>query len=151
MSIQIQNSITLLYPKFYELLSIGMQKSREIGLDIYVFETYRSPERQQHLFDLKNGTSESPAWMSWHQYGLAADLVWFGPKKWSWKPLKRDDWERLAEVMQSVGLRGIGQKDAGHFEYDHNISIQEAKKIVLKSGVIGLWMLIEGMQKEAIH
>lgn len=147
MSLQIQNSVTLLYPKFYELLSIGIEKSREIGLDVYVFETYRSPERQTHLFHQKPQVTNSLAWMSWHQYALCADLVFGGPGKWSWK----GDWDRLTEVMISVGLRSIGAKDPGHFELDHNLSIHDAKKIVLKDGIIAVWIAIESIQKDIKH
>lgn len=143
MSLQIQNSVNLLYPKFYNTLHKAIENASALGYDIFIFETYRSPERQDHLYSQVPKVTDAKAWMSWHQYGLAVDLVFGGPGKWSWK----GDWEGLATFMQARGLRWIGMKDAGHFEHDHDLSIFEAKQIALKTSVLEVWRTIESKER----
>jgi len=143
MSVQIQNNTSLLYPKFYEKLSKGVEKARASGLDIHIFETFRSAERQEHLYVQKPQVTWTRGWMSWHQYGLAADLVFGGPGKWTWN----GDYDKVRDFMLGEGLRGLGEKDRGHFEYQHPLSIFEAKQIALKNGQIAVWLAIENLLK----
>jgi hypothetical protein len=75
---------------------------------------------------------------------MAADLAFGGPGKWTWDgPFKQ-----LAELLQARGLRWLGMKDAGHFEYNHPLSIFEAKQIALKKGMLSVWLNIENILKE---
>lgn len=64
-----------------------------------LFEGYRSPERQNHLFAGRKVTKARP-WQSAHQYGLAVDFAvavvkqngsieWLWPDEAPWRGLKR--------------------------------------------------------------
>lgn len=49
------------------------------------FEGYRSPERQAYLRREHPKVTKAGAWQSSHQYGMAADYVWWDPETgWSW-------------------------------------------------------------------
>src|SRR5215470_5472340 len=74
-----------------------------------LFEGYRSPERQQYLYAQgrtrpgKIITKAGP-WMSYHQYGLAADFVLFESGQWSWdaRGANARSWVRLQEVGKQL-------------------------------------------------
>ncbi len=79
-----------------------------------IFEAYRAPERQRHLHaqgrtrpGLKITNAE--AWESYHQYGLAADIVLFINGQWSWSsagPLAKM-WDELQAQARLVGLETL--------------------------------------------
>lgn len=76
-----------------------------------VFEAFRTPERQNHLFAqgrTRPGSivTHQEAWGSFHQYGLAADLVLFLDSGWSWRSDDQYEamWLRMKEVAKANGL-----------------------------------------------
>jgi peptidoglycan L-alanyl-D-glutamate endopeptidase CwlK len=79
-----------------------------------VFEAYRSPERQKHLF-AKGRTTPGPkvtradAWQSYHQYGLAADFVLKVGGQWSWDTSGANaaHWKALHEIGKKHGLEPL--------------------------------------------
>lgn len=93
-------------------LTNGFAKG-ETKSNFRVFETYRSPQRQRHLF-LKTTSTKAPEWTSAHQYGMAADFaVWDETaKKWSWPD--DADWKYLAAEARKVGLATPLAWDKGH-------------------------------------
>lgn len=152
MSLQIQNSVTLLYQPFASKVFSAIEECKRCGIHVYIFEGYRSPERQDLLFNQKTGATDAKAWSSWHQYGLAVDMVFGGPGKWSWV----GPYAKVRKIFFDSGLRGLNKdvdsdKDAGHFEFDHELSITNAKKIALTSGILSVWNEIELMQKNKVH
>lgn len=136
-------SESLLYFPFYLQLNSALIEAKNIGYDIHVFETWRCPLRQDQLFKSKPRVTNAPAWMSWHQYGLAVDLAFGGPGKWSWV----GPFGEVADLMQERGLVWGGAKDAGHFQYDHILPLAEARQIALKRGVPCVWATIENIKK----
>ncbi len=79
-----------------------------------VFEAYRSPERQKHLY-AKGRTTPGPkvtkadAWQSYHQYGLAADFVLKVGGQWSWDTSGANaaHWKALHEIGKKHGLEPL--------------------------------------------
>lgn len=65
-----------------------------------VFETYRTPERQNELFQKKK--TKARAWQSAHQYGLGIDLVPFDKGQWSWA--EDHDYAYLKFQAEQLGL-----------------------------------------------
>lgn len=86
--------------RLVEMLYNGHQKADTLTLFL-LFEGYRSPERQQTLYDTTKST-KARAWQSAHQYGLAADFVPYVLNEWSWA--NHHDWKFLKRCAQLCGL-----------------------------------------------
>jgi hypothetical protein len=80
--------------------------SAAAGQPLILFETYRSPQRQQFLFDQKATQLKE---VGVHGYGLAADLVkdLYGQPSWA------GDFMFLADLAKKHGL--ISGLDWGHY------------------------------------
>ncbi|WP_439546544.1 M15 family metallopeptidase [Sandarakinorhabdus sp.] len=79
-----------------------------------VFEAYRAPERQRHLHAQGRSRpgmiiTRARAWESYHQYGLAADIVLFVEGKWSWDTsgARAAMWKELQVAAASLGLETL--------------------------------------------
>lgn len=79
-----------------------------------VFETYRSPRRQRYML-LNKRTKASP-WESWHQWGLALDVVPIGPKGFTWE-VDVSAWIFLKACAEQVGLRVPINWDRAHVQH----------------------------------
>lgn len=87
-----------------------------------LFEAYRSPERQDRLFEQGNVT-KARGWQSAHQYGLAVDFAVIvstgdwpeNSEGWAWP----DDapWPDLKAAAERCGLRVPIEWDRGHVEH----------------------------------
>lgn len=73
---------------------------REAGLEVDVFETLRTLERQKWL--KSNGKSTTLS--SYHRLGLAVDFVFKTAKgNWTWDRPK-EDWDKLADIVEAYGF-----------------------------------------------
>jgi peptidoglycan LD-endopeptidase CwlK len=86
------------------------------ALPFKLFEGYRTPERQQALYQQGRSNShpgpiltKAKPWDSYHQFGLAADFVLFVGEKWSWDTAGIYDhwWQRLEEIGRIYGLEPL--------------------------------------------
>lgn len=130
-----------LCPGFYEKAKAGLAHAHLDGYDAEIFEAWRSPQRQDWLFEQgrsKPGhiVTNARAWQSWHQYGLAVDFAFYRGGKWSWD----DDFTKLVPYMQAFGLEWLGPKDPGHFQLTRGMRFDQAYSLVKSSGVQRLWM-----------
>jgi len=74
---------------------------RKEGLNVHVFETYRTAERQAWLYANKRSKLKTAGM---HGKGLAVDLVFKDAKgNWSWDE-KKFNYKRVAEISKSIGL-----------------------------------------------
>lgn len=105
-----------LHPAFAVRVEQLLDKADEMMMPIRLFEGFRNPDRQAHLYSQgrvsgigKPGhhVTFERAWQSNHQYGMAADLVWFFGGKWSWDPPPEHKWEDLYEIADKVGLEHL--------------------------------------------
>jgi len=110
----------LLHPlareQFHRLEAL-LVESKDQGLTPTLFrpfETYRTPQRQNHLLRTTKNTHVG-AFMSSHQYGLAVDFVPLEGEKWSWSP--DHDWEFLRQTAEKCGLTVPIRWDPGHVEH----------------------------------
>jgi len=83
-----------------------------------LFEGYRSPERQNELFEQHPKVTKAKAWQSSHQYGLAVDYVWWNPEGgWDWGD--NVPWDMLDAVVR--GSKGVLRRpitwDRPHIEH----------------------------------
>lgn len=84
------------------------------GIPFRLFEGFRSPQRQQHLWEQGRSrpgaiVTKARPWSSYHQYGLAVDLVLHEHNNWSWddKGPKRSWWTRMQEIGRNNGLEPL--------------------------------------------
>lgn len=124
----VERNIALLHPAmrrkaelFCEKLhALNTEKPIELDGELVVwkvFETYRSPARQEYLFHQRPKITNARAWASPHNYGLAFDVVGFVPRgaQWTWD--SRLPWGQITVLALSVGLEGIGEWDPGHVQH----------------------------------
>lgn len=104
------------------LLYVIKTMRERYGYDVTLIEGYRSPERQMQLAALGAQVTQAGAYMSYHQYGLAADCAFI--RDGQLVISERDPWamrayERYGEVAEAVGLTWGGRwkmRDFGHVE-----------------------------------
>lgn len=78
-----------------------------------IFETYRTPERQDEVYKAKN--SQVRAWGSAHQLGLAVDFAVRHGTVWSWDD--HADWNYLKQAAIFHGLDIPIAWDKGHVQH----------------------------------
>ena len=87
----------LLEPVTRRLVQQIVDAAKHMGIEVMMFETYRSQARQQELFN--NGATKLRT-VGVHQYGLACDIVRVAGGEPSWK----GDFSFLGELAHSSGL-----------------------------------------------
>ena len=87
----------LLEPVTRKLVQQIVDAARNMGIAVMIFETYRSQERQQELFN--NGATKLRT-VGVHQFGLACDIVRVVGGEPSWK----GDFSFLGQLARSSGL-----------------------------------------------
>jgi len=118
----IDRSLTRLAPRFALAVTEALLECRRRGLLVGLFEGWRSNERQSHLYELGRTlpggvvTNARDSSLSWHGYGLAADVVFmFDDGTWTWA-VTEEYWEALQTVMVSFGLCRPMSWDKAHFQ-----------------------------------
>jgi hypothetical protein len=96
-SVKRVSDMELLEPVTRAAISNIVEDARALGIDLMVFETYRSPARQQQLFN--QGASKLRV-VGVHHYGLACDLVKVVSDEPSWK----GDFSFLGRLAHEHGL-----------------------------------------------
>jgi peptidoglycan L-alanyl-D-glutamate endopeptidase CwlK len=103
-----------LHPIFREKVNELSQKLSLEGIPFWLFEGFRSPQRQQYLYAQGrtrpgNIVTYAKPWTSYHQYGLATDFVLYENGSWSWDTSgeKARWWERLHELGREQGMEPL--------------------------------------------
>ena len=124
------------------------------GMKVGKFCTFRSVEEQNskymrgrdsdgHIIDKNKVITYVNGGNSWHQYGLAVDLVFYKDNyRWTWS-MSPFEWNRLGAIGESVGLTWGGRfskmYDGPHFQLTGNLKIGEAKDFYMKGGLLNVW------------
>lgn len=143
-----------LWRYFADKLSLLIATAAREGLVVDLHSGFRSFEEQERLYGLGrtipnrdgkapdkpmgNTVTKARGGDSWHNYGLAADLVFLDSKgKWTW-----DDnlpWRKLGILGMECGLEWGGNweamPDRPHFQLRGGLTIREAKVIGAKDKV----------------
>lgn len=98
-----------LHPLFELRVRLLMQRLAEAEIPLRLYETARSPWRQAVLYargrtSAGKKVTNAKAWQSFHQFGLAADFVFYVDGKWTWLEPKAGQWKRYHELAKGVGL-----------------------------------------------
>jgi len=103
-----------LHPQFRQALGALLDKLAAENRPFKVFEAFRTPERQRWLYEQGRGrpgsiVTNAKPWESFHQYGLAVDLVLFVNGQWTWSSAGDlgAHWKRLPELAKDAGLRTL--------------------------------------------
>lgn len=134
--------LSLLAPFFREKLEDALTDCQALGHKIEVFEGYRTPERQNWLFDQGrnrpgNVITRAKGGQSWHNYSLAVDIAFKSGKKWTWE----GDWTAVQNVMFSYGFESLTWEKS-HFQIRGGLTIQQAYKIATSQGLLALWSVV---------
>ena len=102
-------STEVLHPTFRTALRRLVKDLEQNEIPLFVFEAFRSPVRQAYLYSqgrTRPGkiVTYAKAWHSYHQYGLAVDMVFGGPGRWTWSEPKKGMWKRYHELAKTHDL-----------------------------------------------
>jgi len=159
--LRINRDFDKLYPPFREKLEYGLSMADAAGLKVYLFEGYRTLERQAQLYAQGRTipgriVTNARAGLSMHNYGIAADLVFDGSPKegiqWSWDGDyvngKEGSYSRLGPLMEMAGLTWMGRSktffEMPHFDLPIKMNVYEMKSIADKHGLAHLWKIFDG-------
>lgn len=120
-SLNICNKAKYLYPFFYKKLVILKTNydKLKLGNTIKIFESYRSPARQQKVYN--DGASKIKS-LGMHYFCVAVDIVFFKNNIISWK----GDYNKLWELGKKLLMQPVSTSDLCHFQY---IRVDEQKPI----------------------
>lgn len=111
--------IQTLQPAVQPLATRLLELAAERGIPARIVQGERSLADQQALYDSGKGVTNAPAGLSYHNYGLAFDIV---PDEYvnlpDWNPTG-PHWAALGSIGESLGLAWGGRwqkKDLPHFE-----------------------------------
>lgn len=135
--------IGLLYHPFAQKVTKALDECFELGYPLCIFEGYRSPERQDYLYEqgrTRPGkiVTQRQAWGSWHQYGLGCDVALYREGKWSWDFKYAD----IKLPFLSAGLQSLHPFEDGHFQLTGGLDIKYAADLSRNHGLPRLWMEI---------
>lgn len=148
-----------LHPVLRKRLEVALQKWREAGLAVYIFEGLRTIERQRELYAKgrdKNGvviskkdvvTNAKPG-SSFHNYGIAIDMVFDGDTakpgvQWSWKEPDAK-WKLMGKIGQECGLEWAGAwrsfPEAPHFQLSvPGLGWRDFLRLHMAGGMTAVW------------
>jgi hypothetical protein len=119
------------------------------GTVFRVTQGYRSWAEQDALYQQGRTTlgeivTDAPAGSSWHEYGLACDVVPMDPLP-DWN-LTHPAWARLVAAGESLGLYSgdefTHRKDEPHFQLTGRYPVspnEEVKQVLLNEGMEAVW------------
>lgn len=125
---------SLLEPMTRQLVQQVVAAAQQMGIEVMIYETYRSPERQQELFN--NGASKLRT-VGVHHYGLACDIV----RVVGGEPCWKGDFSFLGQLAQSSGLIWGGDWGAPNLKHSFIDSVHVQRCTVARQGDLfaGTW------------
>lgn len=128
------NDPALLEPVTRQLVASVLSATLQMGIEVMLYETYRSPERQQELF---NQGATRLRTVGVHHYGLACDIVRVVSGEPSWK----GDFSFLGQLAQSSGLIWGGDWGAPQIKHSFVDSVHVQRCTVARQGDLfaGAW------------
>lgn len=141
----IAESMSHLYPPFEAEIDSLLIAAHEQGMDVGLFQGFRSWEEQDRLYAKRPKVTNAKGGESWHNFGLAADIVFRVNGKWSWD--EKHPWDKLGALGKELGLEWGGDfksfKDRPHFEWPDKMSLKAARALYKKGGLPEVWENLE--------
>lgn len=125
---------SLLEPMTRQLVERLVASAYQMGIEVMVYETYRSQQRQQVLFN--NGATKLQL-AGVHHYGLACDIVRAVAGEPSWK----GDFTFMGQLAESCGLIWGGDWGAPNIKHSFIDSVHVQRCTVARQGDLfsGVW------------
>ncbi|MGA7514392.1 MAG: M15 family metallopeptidase [Candidatus Sulfotelmatobacter sp.] len=125
---------SLLEPTTRELVQSVVSAAQQMGIEVMIYETYRSQNRQQELFN--NGATRLRT-AGVHHYGLACDIVRVAAGEPCWK----GDFSFLGQLAHSSGLIWGGDWGAPEIQHSFVDSVHVQRCTVTRQGdlFVGSW------------
>lgn len=149
-----------LYPPFKDLINKLLLECHTKGVMLYVFEAFRSMDRQALLYSQGRTTpgkiiTNADKGLSLHNYGVAVDLVFDGKAglpgiQWDWGP----DYKPLGEIIKSYKtLEWAGtwkrMRESPHVQLRLPYTAVQLKSIWdQKNDMAALWQLFDAEIKK---
>lgn len=134
--------VLFLAPFVQTRLADALFECHRAGYMVYPFETLRTPERQQELYDSNTPerwvTSALP-WESWHQYGVAIDLAFKNAKGWVWEG--HQPWDKVQFLVKDHGFEFL-KKEQAHIQITARLNVADARELFLKGGFEAVWAAV---------
>ncbi len=122
-----------LKPELQKLATDLILECKKQGIQIIITQTLRDIEYQNSLYDqgrtkAGNIVTNSKGGSSYHNYGLAFDVVPIKDGKADWNS---SQWQQIGKIGQGLGLEWGGGfktiKDMPHFQYTMGLTIADLK------------------------
>jgi hypothetical protein len=125
---------SLLEPTTRKLVESVVSAAQRMGIEVIIYETYRSQNRQQELFN--NGATKLRA-VGVHHYGLACDIV----RVIGGEPCWKGDFSFLGQLAHSGGLIWGGDWGAPDIKHSFVDSVHVQRCTVARQGDLfaGSW------------
>lgn len=145
-SLKINQNEELLHPTIRRNLNVALEDARANGLPLKLFEGWRSPRRQDFLYSKGRGSDKGQiitnkrAWESWHQYGMAVDVVFFRDDQWDWN----GEWDKVEAIFIKNGFTSLKPYERNHFQITPpGMYLKDAKALMALDGVLAVWDMLE--------
>lgn len=139
----VNRSLDALAPQVKENAVIAIAAAHAQGFPIKVFETYRSPERQNMLYAKGPRVTTKKAWESFHQYGLAFDIAFWFENDWSWK----GDFKGVAKFFMQQGFEWLHPYEDAHFQMRGTLITSQAHRLFNEGGFPAVWNTLWPVEK----
>lgn len=152
-NVPVQSGVNGLAPLFAEAVAKTVADMRLLGHKPLVYETLRTPERQRFLYgfgrtyDDGRGivTHSETSLLTWHGYGLAADIVEDDATPWTAKP---KFWSDLGVCAEQNGLTWGGRwkfLDLPHVQWGKCLRTptKNAQFIMKNGGTEAVWDIVK--------
>jgi len=138
-----------LHPQLITRITKVLEEAQKEGLNVFLYEGYRSIKKQDILFQSGRGVTRASGGNSFHNYGLAADIIFYdknGNPSWA----EHHDWKTLGKIGKKWGFKWGGDfsalNDRTHFEYHPDLNLADVKETYKKQGIKGVWDRINSFQ-----
>jgi hypothetical protein len=128
------SDVSLLEPSTRKLVENLVSAAQQMGIEVMIFETYRSQNRQQELFN--NGATKLRT-VGVHHYGLACDIV----RMVAGEPCWKGDFSFLGQLAHGSGLIWGGDWGAPGIQHNFIDSVHVQRCTVARQGDLfaGAW------------
>ena len=140
--------INLLYFPFRQKIMAGLEDAWSDGIPVRIFETFRTRQRQSAIY-AQGRTTEGPIITrampghSYHNYGIAVDLVMYVDGKWDWSDTAL--YRKLGPYFQRYGVRWLGDTtgDLVHYQMITPYGVRDLQEIYDEGGLEKVWMILD--------